>query len=294
MKKILLATTVLAATAGVAAAEVAVTGAVRMGVTNQISATNLATNQKVEFTSRVRIGFAASGETDSGLSFGASVRNDQSGVGNTANGDSTVFISGAFGKIAMGDVSGAPDALVGQVSSVGLTGLGSLNEIGNLGNTKTAALYTYSAGALSFGLGLGQPTGADKAISVAAKYSTDMYTVALGYEDTTAQKRTSLKGSTTFSGVTLAAKYVSNNVLTAGQTKKTAYALSADYAMNGVNMTAFFSSGAGYRATNFDGVEAFGVGAAYDLGGGATVKGGIAKANDGSKAVFDLGVAMSF
>ena len=86
------------------------------------------------FTSRVRIGFAASGESDNGLTFGASVRND---------------------KLAMGDVSGAADAIVGQVSGVGFTGLGSNNEIGYLGNTKTAALYTYSAGALTFGLGLG-------------------------------------------------------------------------------------------------------------------------------------------
>ena len=107
------------------------------------------------FYTRVRIGFAASGESDNGLTFGASVRNDQVGTGGQANGDSTVFISGAFGKLAMGDVSGAADAIVGQVSGVGFTSLGSTNEIGYLGNTKTAALYTYSAGALTFGLGLG-------------------------------------------------------------------------------------------------------------------------------------------
>ena len=264
-----------------------------MGVTNQVTTAN-PTSSKAEFTSRVRIGFAASGETDNGLTFGASVRNDQSGVGNTANGDSTVFISGAFGKLTMGDVSGAPDAIVGQVSGVGLTSLGTLNEIGNLGNTKTAALYTYSAGALTFGLGLGQPTGADKATSVAVKYATDAYSVAVGYEDTTAQKRTSVLASATVSGVSLAAKYASNNVKTAGQTKTNAYSMSAGYSMSGVDLTAFFSSGAGYRTTNFDGVEAFGVGASYDLGGGAKVKGGVAKANDGSKLVYDLGVAMSF
>jgi outer membrane protein OmpU len=298
MKKILLATTVLAASAGFAAADVAVSGSARMGITNQNHAagTNGIVNStnEVEFTQRLRIVFSASGETDGGLTFGGSVRNDQNGVGNTSNPDSTVFISGAFGKITMGDVSGAPDSIVGQVSGVGLTSLGSLNEIAYLGNTKTAALYTYSTGALTFGLGLGQPTGADSAISAAIKYSTDAYSVALGYEDTTAQKRTSILGSATFSGVTLKAKFASNDVLTAGQTKKSAYALSADYAMSGVNLTAFFSSGAGYRTTDFDGVEAYGVGASYDLGGGASVNGGIAKANDGSDTVYDLGVKMSF
>jgi outer membrane protein OmpU len=149
--KCLLATTVLAATTGYAAAEVKTTASVRMGVQSLVGA-------DAGFYTRVRIGFAASGESDNGLTFGASVRNDQVGTGGQANGDSTVFISGAFGKLAMGDVSGAADAIVGQVSGVGFTSLGSTNEIGYLGNTKTAALYTYSAGALTFGLGLGQTT----------------------------------------------------------------------------------------------------------------------------------------
>jgi outer membrane protein OmpU len=303
MKKILLATTVLAATAGFASAEVAVTGKARMGVTNQITTTN-PLGDDVEFTQRLRIYFTGSGETDGGLSFGGTVRNDQGGVGNTANNDSTVFISGAFGKITMGDVSGAPDAIVGQVSGVGLTSLTTLNEISNLGNTKTAALYTYSAGALTFGLGFGQPTGADKAVSAAVAYATDMYSVSLGYEDTTAQKRVVIAGSTTFSGVTLKARIANNDELdlSKGNTKNTAYALSADYAMNGVNLTAFFSEGAGYRSstlttsgsTEFDGVEAYGLGASYDLGGGASVMGGVAKVNDGSDAIFDLGVSMAF
>ena len=304
MKKILLATTVLAATAGFASAEVAVTGKARMGVISDAAG-------NVEFTQRLRIYFTGSGETDGGLSFGGTVRNDQSGVGNTANGDSTVFISGAFGKITMGDVSGATDSIVGQISGVGLTSLGTLNEISPLGNSKTAALYTYSAGALTFGLGFGQPTGAKDAVSAAVAYSTDMFTVAIGYEDgvsgnakttTTAatymdQNRLTVSGSTTFSGVTLKARVSSNdkrNTL-AGQTKNTAYALSADYAMNGVNLTAFFTEGAGYRASDFDGVEAWGVGASYDLGGGASIVGGVARANvAGQEAIYDLGVSMAF
>ena len=154
MKKILLATTVLAATTGYAAAEVKTTASVRMGVVsvpsvtakaagstaaadaNAVVAAQKAVNNAadtatlataktalaaaekaaaasaavaavgsdVAFSSRVRIGFAASGETDNGLTFGASVRADQSGQGNTANGDSTVFISGrCFAKRCTSD-----------------------------------------------------------------------------------------------------------------------------------------------------------------------------------------------
>ena len=105
MKKLLLATSALTLMAGAASAEVALSGSARMGLVYSDTAAGSAT----QFSSRVRIVFTASGETDTGLSFGASVRNDQSGVGNTNNGDSTVFISGAFGKITMGDVGGAAD-----------------------------------------------------------------------------------------------------------------------------------------------------------------------------------------
>ena len=241
------------------------------------------------FSSRIRIIFAATGETDNGLSFGASVRNDQSGVGNTANGDSTVFISGAFGKITMGDVSGAADALVGQVSAVGYTSIGSLNEILYLGNAKTAALYTYSTGALTFGVGLGQTGGADQEYSVAAKYSTDAYTVALGYEDTGVNKQTSLLGSATFSGVTLAAKVADRDVTAAG-VDSTAYALSADYTMSGIGLTAFYANNSQY-----DGMNHYGVGASYDLGGGAVVKAGVVETqDDGLAPALDLGIKMSF
>ncbi|WP_333867547.1 porin, partial [Cypionkella sp.] len=245
------------------------------------SAAVAAVGSDVAFTSRVRIGFAASGETDNGLTFGASVRADQSGQGNTANGDSTVFISGAFGKLTMGDVSGAADAIVGQVSGVGFTGLGSNNEIGYLGNTKTAALYTYSAGALSFGLGLGQTTAAKQEMSVAVKYSTDAYSVAVGFEDNGTTTQTSALASATMSGVTVKAKVADKNTAA-----NNAYALSADYSMSSVAMTAFYSS-------SFTKVGSYGVGASYDLGGGATVAGGVSK-SEGAKSSFDLGVSMSF
>ena len=276
MKKILLATTLIAASTGYAAAEIAISGDARMGIVDD-------SGIGAQFTSRFRVKFVASGETDGGLAFGASVRNNKDGTGNTSNGDSTVYISGAFGKLTMGDVSGAPDALVGQVSGVGLTGLNDYNEIDFLGNPKTAVLYEYSAGALSFGLGIGQAQTGTDAYSIAAKYTTDMFSVALGYEKNGTVKQTSLKGSGTFSGATVAAKIVDQS-----DQLDMAYALSVDYAISGATVTAFYSDNA-----DFDAASAYGLGASYDLGGGASVVGGIAK-KEGSDTVFDLGVSMSF
>ncbi len=276
MKKILLATTLLASTAGFAAAEVAVTGTARMGVT-----TNTVSGD-AQFSSRFRVIFTASGETDGGLTFGASVRNDQIGTGGTANGDSTVYISGAFGKLTMGDTGNAADSLVGQVSGVGYTSLGSLNEIGWAAKDTTGAQYEYSAGALTFALGLGQANATEDFISAAVKYSTDAYSVALGYEDNNGGSEISALGSATFSGATVKAKIVNGDFA-----PDTAYALSVDYAISGANVTAF------YTDHGFDGWTSYGLGASYDLGGGASVVGGVAK-EEGSDTVMDLGVKMSF
>ena len=177
MKKVLLATSVLAMTAGFASAEVTVSGTARMGVIADFGDADPA------FTSRVRIIFTASGETDSGLSFGATVRNDQSGVGNTENGDSVVYISGAFGKLSMGDVDGAAAAAVGQVDPVGLTGLSDLNEIAYiLGNEDTSALYEYSTGSIGLYFSA-QPNDGNSNFGVGANYTMGDYKFGIGYEN---------------------------------------------------------------------------------------------------------------
>jgi outer membrane protein OmpU len=275
MKKILLATTLIAASTGFAAAEVAVSGSARMGVFDDGSQT--------AFSSRVRIVFTASGETDNGLSFGASVRNDQSGVGGTENGDSTVYISGAFGKLTMGDTGNAADALVGQVSGIGY-GPGALDGAADIGFlddiVKTGVQYEYSAGAVTFAIGTGQIDTNDY-MSAAVKYSTDAYSVALGYEDSSAGDSViSLLGSATFSGATIKAKIADSD-----SAADLAFAMSVDYAISGATVTAFYADDNALDAN-------YGIGASYDLGGGAAVKGGLGSVS--GDTVWDLGVTMSF
>ena len=78
----------------------AVSGSARMGIVyDGGNATS------TEFSSRVRIVFTASGETDTGLSFGASFRPSNAYEANEEQAGE-VFISGAFGKLSMGDVDG--------------------------------------------------------------------------------------------------------------------------------------------------------------------------------------------
>lgn len=78
MKKILVATTILSASAGLAAADVTLSGSARMGIVSGFSDNNAANGDEsdVVFNSRARVAFTLSGESDSGLSFGASFRAD--------------------------------------------------------------------------------------------------------------------------------------------------------------------------------------------------------------------------
>jgi hypothetical protein len=71
MKKILLATSALVALGGAAYADVSVSGSGYMGVTYDDSVDP--SDDEMRFKSRIRIQFDASGETDNGLTFGASV-----------------------------------------------------------------------------------------------------------------------------------------------------------------------------------------------------------------------------
>jgi len=278
MKKILLATTLLAASTGFAAAEVATSGSARMGL--------IYDGDDAFFTSRIRVIFKMTGTTDGGLEFGAEVRADQASEANsggTSMDAGKVFISGAFGKLLMGDLDTASNELVGDVSGVGLTGLGDFNELGYVGQTDTSIRYEYTAGAFTAALSAGQ-IGTEE-FSVAVKYSTDAYSVALGYEDggVFGDEQLSLGGSATFGAATV--KAVVNDYSGFDDLE---YALSVDYDMGAVAITAFYA-----HQEDFGHEEYFGLGAAYDLGGGAKVVGGIVSV-DGDETIADVGISMSF
>jgi outer membrane protein OmpU len=306
MKKVLLASSILALSAGVASAEIALSGSARMGIVH--NSTLDAGGGQTYFSSRVRIVFTASGETDGGLTFGASMRADQQGGNNNdsgadkdgdSNGDSTVFISGAFGKLTMGDVGGAADALVGQVSGVGYGPNDDLQEIGFIGTTKTAAYYEYSTGALTFGLGVGQTYDVDADLdtddeaSIAVKYSAGGYSAALGYEENDTESLVSVSGSATFGPATVKARVSDSDV--AGD--DTTYALSVDYVAGAITVTGFYTDFGNTTTTSAD-TQHIGLGASYDLGGGASLAGGVVmQNNDGivpDETFADLGVKFSF
>ena len=66
-----------------------------------------------------------------------------------------------------------------------------------------------------------------------------------------------------------------------------AAALSVDYTTGATPLTAFATDN-----VDFAGTDTFGVGAAYDLGGGASVVGGIV--DNGTDTTADVGLTFSF
>ncbi|WP_169053217.1 porin [Falsirhodobacter xinxiangensis] len=331
MKKILLATSILAATTGYAAAEVALTGDARMGVVYD--------GEDVQFSQRARVRFNLSGQTDTGLEFGATFRADQangsaSGGAFGSSDDSkrgTVWISGAFGKLSMGDVNSAAEEAFGDLTAIGFSGLDDLTDIPYISGDGSAtldqgpgALYSYATGAFEFHLGMTDgtlPYGEEDAVvgnsvdatySVAAAYSADTFKVGLGYLDNgdnnyvrnagdpedeyTAVYGGSqwiLYGSTELSGFGLKAYYSSFDDLALDKS----YGLTVDYTFGDTTITGFARRDEYITAAAQDDADTFGIGAAYDLGGGASLNGGVVDSDlfgtDG-ETVADFGVKLRF
>ena len=319
MKHLLATTTILALSAGFAAAEVTLSGDARMGIISPFGGGDTA------FTSRARVKFSMSGETDGGLAFGASFRAHN--AGDAANGESgEVYISGAFGKLSMGDNDSAAQATVGQVDGVGLTGLGDLNEIAYIGDGSPSALYTHAVGGMSFALSLGQLDNGNDEMSVAAAYSMDGYKFSIGYEEGFSVVETGLAfgivpwdtfnmtsqvtlgADATFGAITVKARYATADGTEAvwnDATTRDQIALSATYTMDALSLTAFVAqSDLSGDPSEGEETDRYGIGASYDLGGGASVVGGYSSIDgttcDGffcdswSDSAFDLGLSFSF
>ena len=193
MKKLLLATTMLVTAGTYAAADVSVSGDARMGVVNAYDKDTK--GNVTTFSNRMRIKFSGSGTTDGGLSFGGSFRaNDAAGA--KAGTSGSTFISGAFGKVTFGDVDSGDNAAVGQLASVGYTGLGSGNSInyaadaggdhglpGEMTDYSGArVLYTNTFGGVTLNVSSAQLTdGGASSYGIGGSYAVGALTVGVGY-----------------------------------------------------------------------------------------------------------------
>jgi len=268
---------------------------------------------------RMRVKFAASGETDGGLAFGASFKAHES-AGASSGTAGSQYISGAFGKISMGDLDGADEQVNGDIAGVGFAGAGSHEDFGyqsaahNLGYSVSMSGVTFAA---STDLARGADstkTGSNSALGL--KWSGDMggatVGIALGQSKIGVATENSMSAAVSMGGLSIKVVSHSNDngpaVAASGTSSSTASGtahvaattaaadnfdtdqtgLSLSYSMDSMTVTAFTRTEATNGAVDKD---YSGVGFAYDLGG-ASVKAGFVDANDTS--VMDFGVTFSF
>jgi len=325
MKKLLIASTALVATAGIAAADMSMSGYAEIGMRDGGSTVGL------EMHSDMDIGFKLSGASDNGLTFGASIDLDEvSGGINSTGGSQAINVSGAFGKLTMGDTDGALDKANAEVAS--LTAIAD-DHTAHAGYNGGAGLdsgdilrYDTSIGNFAVSASLGQDDTANGDNDVTALgLSTTVGTVALSaaYQTNDASDVTALSAKTTLGGMSVVVNYseasnpavasvaqvdgVANTTNAAGvdfvasvaatTAAANSYehtAIGLGYTVNGVALSANFGEYSYNDGTSADGM---GVAANYGLGGGATVMVGYGSSNsvaNVSSDTFSIGLGLSF
>ena len=297
MKNLLIATTALVATAGVAAADVSLSGAANVGLLNNGDA-----GAETFMYNNVTVTAAMSGETDGGLTFGASLSmrsgNDvdlDTGDLNKATNVATnklsdmslgnIYVSGDFGKLTF-DQNGIDnlmdDAFAHDVSYAGTFGALAVTATANVdGGSQAANGGDFSVKAVYSANGLTATVTADDSsdFDVTAAYAlNDMVTVSLNY-DTDGQSATESE--------TIAKVAYSNAGVTAhlafADDKDDAWELGLGYAANGMSIAAVFAEDGEGTKTESD------ITASYDLGGGMSIN-----AATNETGAFFIGSKMSF
>lgn len=271
MKKILIASTALVATAGIAAAEVNYSGAAGFGFIYD------GFNWSPDFDTTLSV--AMTGETDGGLSFGANLdlTFDNGGPGETDG--QVVYIEGGFGKLSVGTVGSAVDAKLG-ISDIGYSGLGVDNRAESIidDNDDGNIMYDGSFGDFGVAMSIEMGSGTTDNFSIAATYAMGDYNFGVGYDD--AESVISVKAGGSFGDIALNALYSRSS-----DTDEDAFGIHAAYTMGAATISA------AYADSDREG-EAYGLGISYDLGGGASVDAGVAEVAGITWA--DLGINMTF
>ncbi len=306
MKKVLFATTALVATAGVAAADVTFSGYGRFGVIHTDPSVG---DSQTSVTSRFRLQIDATAESDAGVTFGARARiqqaergsdlgvqdgaNDAANSGTGINGVRFFARSGGL-EVGVGNIFGALEFMPGMYPiDLGLTGLGyqytafstggadAYSSDGAGAASQNGVEVLYSAGDFSVHV---SASDMNDRVAAHAAYTWSGWTFALAAQDsndpTDTEFAATVGGSFGIADVTLA--YADNgdngdHIVLAGTVAVGA----------ATKVDAYVADSDAYAETSY------GIGVHHDLGGGTSIRGGIASlGNDSLRA--DLGVRFNF
>ena len=286
MKKVLLASTALVLTAGVAAADVTVTGSANMGV-QYVEDGFDGGNEDFGIHYELDFNVVGSGTTDNGLTFGASMDLDLDDGDQSAEiDDPEVFIEGAFGRLTFGAVDSASDNLTLGISDIGFDGIGVDDDSDTFIGAGTAnVMYTgtFADFAIVITADVSDSTdGPSDDYGVGVGYAFGDFEVAAAYENVADDNIYYLgfQGGFGQFSIDTFVHYAEDADITAGGVS------GAFDAGNGLAITA------GVGLTDIDDEDAdYGVGFEYDLGG-AVLAGGVGSVDD--NVVADLGFNFSF
>ena len=275
------------ATASVAAADVNFSGYARFGVTFGGAASS------TDVTSRLRLQIDTSAESDAGVKFGARVRIQQNeGSTGATNAARFTATSGAV-TVAVGNIGGALEFMPGQYPiDLGLTGLGyeyvaygfggdaySSGGLGASGSNGVEVMY--SAGDFSAHV---SASDTNDRVAMHGAYAINGWTVALGYQDSSDTTDTEVTA-------TVGGKIGAASVGVAYG--KTAAGVSHTVLSGGMDVGAATNVEAYYADKSSAADASMGVDFNHSLGGGASLRGGVARKFDG-ETYGDFGVRFNF
>jgi len=304
MKKLLIASTALVATAGMAAADVTVTGHAAAGYHSNLT-DNSGTGTYVDngIYSNVGVDFAMSGATDGGLTFAASLNIDAGTEIDQANyefdandggtaGLGSVTVGGAFGTLTFdnagidnlfdGDYSSHDVSLATTVNGIALTIAADADESVNDG--------TLAAGTDDSSMSAAYTTGAITTTVTASNHSTagmsSKVNVAYVVSD-----------ALTVSGSTKSLSAGGNNVAevkAVGTVNGVSVTVASDNATaNGWDLDLGYTVSGVALAYGTDESKKWTLTASYDLGGGASFKAGVKNQNGADDSMY-AGVSFAF
>ncbi len=281
-------------------------------------------DREVQFHTDIDVRFKMIGETDNGLTFGAFIDLDEGGAGSDAHADdaehggATMFVSGSFGTVTMGDTDGALDwALREAVLGDSIDDLE--EHIGWAGNSGLDGSYDgqilrYEYAWETFATALSVETDdfgdTDPVIGLGGRYTWNFasgdITIGAGYQKADFSRNSSAGAD--IWGISLDADLYNGIRAVVNYSVYDAYDhgfSTYDWGEDSIGLALAYeldewlvSLNWGQRDTNYDRVspssttseddryEGLSLVVNYDLGGGAVIQGGVAKGKVSESGVF--------
>ncbi|MCG6558048.1 porin [Ruegeria sp. 1NDH52C] len=330
MKKVLFATTALIATASVAAADVRLSGYGRFGL-DYNDANDRAVNgiSKTTITSRLRLQFDMSAETDAGVAFDARFRAQAESRDNTPGG--AAFNGARFGvsyqgfRVNVGNIIGAVENMPGtyletRTAGIGIDGASFYSHVGNVNNEffnwdaySSAGVGVngiealYSAGGFTGHLSYSTRNGAvaSDRIGVMVAYNFGDWTVAAAHQASDALWEDKTLVSVAWDGGQFGARvaYADNDGISKfgiygnmdiGSASNLLVFYTDEDAVDAADVLAGRGDNRDAIAgSNMNEGGSYGIHYSYDLGGGASFEAGYRRASNDNDT-FQAGVYFSF